>query len=144
LGTRQGGPGWGGWGARGRDQILGRNWSSKSFPPCYSQLPLLTDFYSPPPPLSKSALKLVCNVNIVYGNLKTENSQAYAQRSQRNCTFMNSASGQRETGRRDRSDRLRIGECNHVSFPPSLVNTAGKFCVFFFLFLPLFIELKGN
>ncbi len=54
--------------ARGR--ILGRNWdnSFKSFPPCHSQ--------SPPPPLSKkSSLKLVCNVNIVNGNLKSENSQ---------------------------------------------------------------------
>jgi hypothetical protein len=27
-----------------------------------------------PPPLSKSGLKLVCTVNIVYGKLKTENS----------------------------------------------------------------------
>ncbi len=32
---------------------------------------------SPPPPTStKSGFKLVCNVNIVYGNLKPENSQA--------------------------------------------------------------------
>jgi hypothetical protein len=37
--------------------------------------------------LSKSGLKLVCNVNIVYGN-----SQGYAQEPQGNCTFMNSAS----------------------------------------------------
>jgi len=37
-------------------------------------------------------LKLVCNVNIVYGNLKSENPQDYAQKPQRNCTFMNSAS----------------------------------------------------
>jgi hypothetical protein len=28
-----------------------------------------------------------------YGNLKSENSQDYAQKPQRNCTFMNSASG---------------------------------------------------
>jgi hypothetical protein len=34
-------------------------------------------FYSPPP-LRKSGLKLVCNVNNVYGNLKSENSQDYA------------------------------------------------------------------
>jgi hypothetical protein len=27
-----------------------------------------------------------------YGNLKSENSQDYAQKPQRNCTFMNSAS----------------------------------------------------
>ncbi len=44
--------------------------------------------YTPPlPPPS------VCNVNIVYGNLKSENSQDYAQKSQLNYTFMNSASG---------------------------------------------------
>ncbi len=51
-------------------------------------------FYSslPHPPLSKSSLKLVCNVNIVYGNLKSENSQDYSQKPQRNCTFMNLAS----------------------------------------------------
>ncbi len=50
----------------------------------------------PPPPLphSKSGLKLVCNVNIVYGNLQSEDSQNYAQKPQRNCTFMNSASGE--------------------------------------------------
>ncbi len=31
-------------------------------------------------------------VNIVSGNLKSENSQDYAQKPQQNCTFMNSAS----------------------------------------------------
>ncbi len=46
-----------------------------------------------PPPPSKSGLKLVCNVNIVYKNLKSENSQDYALKPQRNCTFMNLASG---------------------------------------------------
>jgi hypothetical protein len=51
-------------------------------------------FYSPlPPPQNKSGLKLVCNVNIVYGNLKSENSQYYAQKPQQNWTFMSSASG---------------------------------------------------
>ncbi len=34
----------------------------------------------------------VCNVNTVYGNLKSENSQDYAQKAQRNCMFMNLAS----------------------------------------------------
>ncbi len=62
----------------------------KSFPFCYSQWALLTDL--PPPPLEQSGLKLVWNVNIVYGNLKSENSQNYAQKPQRNCTFMNSVS----------------------------------------------------
>jgi hypothetical protein len=35
-----------------RSRILGRNWdkSLKSFHPCYSQSPLLTDFTAPPPP----------------------------------------------------------------------------------------------
>ncbi len=42
--------------------------------------------------MSKSGLKLVCNVNIVNGNLKSKNSQDYAQKPQQNCTFMNSAS----------------------------------------------------
>ncbi len=37
-------------------------------------------FYSPPAPLSKSGLKLVCNVNTVYGNLMSETSQDYAQK----------------------------------------------------------------
>jgi hypothetical protein len=62
----------------------------RSFTPCYSQSPLLS---IPPPPFSKSGLKLVCYVNIVYGNLKSENSQDYTQKPQRNCTFMNSTSG---------------------------------------------------
>jgi hypothetical protein len=44
--------------------------------------------------LNKSGLKLECNANIVYGNLKSENSQDYAQKPHQNCTFMNSASGE--------------------------------------------------
>jgi hypothetical protein len=36
-------------------------------------------FYSAHPTPSKSGLKLVCNENIVYRNLKSENSQDYAQ-----------------------------------------------------------------
>ncbi len=59
----------------------------------YSQSPLLTDINPPPPPhLSKSGLKPVCNVNIVCGNLKSENFQDFAQKPQRNCFFMNLAS----------------------------------------------------
>ncbi len=69
------------------------NLFGKSFPPCYSQSPLLTYLIPPPPPsLSKSGLKLVCNVNIVYGNLKSGKSQDYAQKPQLNCTSMNSTS----------------------------------------------------
>ncbi len=66
--------------------------SPKSFPPCYSQSPLRKVFPPPPPPSCKSGLKLVCNVNIVYRNLTSRNSQDYTQKPQRNCTFMNSAS----------------------------------------------------
>ncbi len=67
--------------------ILGCNWdkSLKSFPPCYSHL--LVRILLPP-----LGLKLACNVNIVYGNLKSENSQDHTHKPQRNCTFMNSAS----------------------------------------------------
>ncbi len=77
-----------------RGRILGRNRdrSLTSFPPCNSQSPLLTAPPPPPPRPSKSDWKLVCNANIVYGNLKSENSQGYAQKHQRNSTFMNSAS----------------------------------------------------
>ncbi len=38
-----------------------------------------TNGFTPPPPFSKIGLKLVCNVNIVYGNLKSENPQDYGQ-----------------------------------------------------------------
>jgi hypothetical protein len=41
---------------------------------------------------SQSGLKLDYNVNIVFGNLKSENSQDYAQKPQRNFTFTNSSS----------------------------------------------------
>ncbi len=55
----------------------------------HSHLYCTIEFY--PHPLSKSGLKLVCTVNIGYRNLKSENSQVYAQKPQRNCTFMKSA-----------------------------------------------------
>jgi hypothetical protein len=50
-----------------RGRILECNWdkSLKSFPPCYSQSPLLMDI-PPAPHTGKSGLKLVCNVNIIY------------------------------------------------------------------------------
>jgi hypothetical protein len=50
-------------------------------------------FYSPQP-YSKSGLKLVCNVNFVYGKLKFENFQDYAQKPHRNFSFINSTSVQ--------------------------------------------------
>ena len=80
--------------------------SLKSFPPCYSQSTLITD---PPPPLpSKNGLKLVCNVNIVYGKLKSDNSNDYTQKPQRNCTFMNSALGEKR-----RAKFQEIWKCNN-------------------------------
>ncbi len=69
------------WAQMNRGRILGRNWdkSLDSFLHCYSQSPLLTDFVPPhPPPLPPEQKKWVetgCNVNIVYGNLKPENSE---------------------------------------------------------------------
>jgi hypothetical protein len=52
--------------------------------------------FTPPPPPPRA--KVVCNsqqvcyFNIVYANLKSENSQDYAQKPQRNRTFMNPSS----------------------------------------------------
>ncbi len=79
-----------------RGRILERNSdkSLKSFPPYDSQSTLLTEFaLILPLPWAKIGLKLVCNENIAYGNLKSENSQDYDQQPRRNCTFMISASG---------------------------------------------------
>ncbi len=45
-----------------------------------------------PPTRAKCGLQLVLNVNNVYGDLKSKNSQDYVQKPQRNCTFMNSVS----------------------------------------------------
>ncbi len=47
---------------------------------CIFTVTSTNDFTPPPPPPSESALKQVCNVNIVYGNLKSENSHDYAQK----------------------------------------------------------------
>jgi hypothetical protein len=72
-----------------RGRTLGRNWD-KSFQSFSSLLFTVTStngFYSLPF-LSKSGLKLACNVNIAYGNFKI-NSQDYAQKPQQNCTYMN-------------------------------------------------------
>ncbi len=53
-----------------RGQFLGHNWdkSLKNFLLAIHSH-LYYGFTPPPPPPSKSGLKLVCNVNIVYGNL---------------------------------------------------------------------------
>ncbi len=52
---------------RGFLDVIGKSLKSSS---CYSQSPLRQILL--PLPLSISGLKLVCNVNIVYGNLKSE------------------------------------------------------------------------
>jgi hypothetical protein len=79
-----------------RGRILGGNWdkSLQSFPPCYSQSPLLTDL-TPPPPWAKVIWNWFVIVNIEYRNLKSGNSQDYARKPQQNCMSMNSASGVR-------------------------------------------------
>jgi hypothetical protein len=41
----------------------------------------------------KVVWKWFYNIHIVHGNLKSENSQDYAQKPQQNCTFRNLASG---------------------------------------------------
>jgi hypothetical protein len=53
---------------------------------------------------------MVFTVNIIYGNLKSENSQDYAQKPQRNCTFMNSASGYASKKVQDKTGRDRTGQ----------------------------------
>ncbi len=50
------------------------------FSHCYSQSPLQTNF-APPLSLEQKRLKLVFKINSVYRNLKSENSQDYAQKS---------------------------------------------------------------
>jgi hypothetical protein len=52
----------------------------------------IPDLTPPPPPPRKSCLKVVCNISIEYGNLKSDISQGYAKKPQQNCRFMNSAS----------------------------------------------------
>jgi hypothetical protein len=82
-------------------RILGKNLdkSLKSVPPCYSQSPLqlLWDFFF----FKLLATSYISTIYISYHlydlrhpsrNLKSENSQDYAQKPQRDCTFMNSAS----------------------------------------------------
>jgi hypothetical protein len=99
-------------------QILGRNAdkSLKSFPSCYTQSPNTASprdfyFFKFTQPLIVSTVQLLYTVKEIggkpdrkpyplpygirnpYRNLKSENSQDYAQKPHRNCPFMNSASG---------------------------------------------------
>jgi hypothetical protein len=65
-----------------RGRILKRSWdeSLKSLRVAFhSHLYSTNEFYSPIPPQTKSGLKLVGNVKIVYENLKSERSQDYAR-----------------------------------------------------------------
>jgi len=86
-----------------RGRILGQNLdkSLKSFPPCYSQVTsTYISIYSNSRNLYKFLHFSYCIETIPpshglkdpYRNLKSENSQDYAQKPQKNCTFMNSAS----------------------------------------------------
>jgi hypothetical protein len=100
-----------------RGRILGRN-LDKSFPPCYSQSPLqlcleisissyshnLLQFlqFSAKEKEGKPDRKpypLPSGLRNPIRNLKSENSQDYARKPYRNCTFMNSASGQNWFGK---------------------------------------------
>jgi hypothetical protein len=77
----------------------------KSFPPCYLQSPLQLCLEISFTPNSRNLLQITqfSTIQLLYTvkdkggnpnrNLKPENSQDCAQRPQRNCTFMNSASG---------------------------------------------------
>jgi hypothetical protein len=72
--------------------ILGSVWekSLKSFSSFLFTFTSTNGFY---PPTSKRGLKLVCIINIVYGHLKSANSQDYVQNLNEIVrTFMNSAS----------------------------------------------------
>ncbi len=99
-----------------RGRILERNWdkSLTSFPSCYSQSPLLTDFTSPTP-WSEMVR------NILYGNLKSENFQDYGQKLQRNCTFMNSASGFLIYTNHNKTSCFR----SHCAFPSQRTTKTG-------------------
>jgi hypothetical protein len=57
-----------------RGKILGHNWDNKSSEFSSLRFTIIsTDFT--PPPLEQSGLTLVCNINIVYRDLKSENSE---------------------------------------------------------------------
>ncbi len=65
----------------------------KSFPPCFSQSPILTNLH--PSPLEQKWFEIVCNVNIVYCIWKPQVWELCPETSTKlqNCMFMNSASG---------------------------------------------------
>jgi hypothetical protein len=76
-------------------EFLDLIWSkSKEFSSLLFTVTSTNGFYSPPP--HPAWAKVVWNwfviVNIVYGYLKSENFQGYAQKPQGNCLFMNLAS----------------------------------------------------
>jgi hypothetical protein len=73
-----------------------------------------------PPPLEQKGLKLVFNGNIVYKNLKSENSRRYAQKPQRNGKFMNSTSAQ--------GDKYSFPKASKLSFNGSVYEFAVIIC----------------
>ncbi len=92
---------------RGRILVRNPDKSLKSFPPCYSQSPqqlcLLFLFFKLTQPLPVSVKEKggkpdrkpyphSYGLRHPYRNLRSENSQDYAQKPQSDCTFMNSAS----------------------------------------------------
>jgi hypothetical protein len=56
--------------------------------------------------IEKNCVILVCNANVVYRNLKSEHSQDYARKPQRNCAFMNSTSGSHNSSFNPSSQRI--------------------------------------
>ncbi len=125
-----------------RGQILGQNLdkSLKSFPHCYSQvtftaLPSDLYFFKRTQPLTVSTVQLLYTVKekggkpdrkpypllyslrSPYRNLKSENSQDYAQKPQQNCMFMNTASVQESIAR-----KLLVGTGSTLPHPSACMG----------------------
>ncbi len=60
-----------------RGRIVGRNWDKSHKSSSLLFTVTSTNLFYPFHPLEQKWLKLVCNVNIVHGNLKSEKSQDY-------------------------------------------------------------------
>jgi hypothetical protein len=82
-------------------------------------------------PLTVSAVQLLYTVKekggkpdrkpyfLLYRNLKSENSQDYTQKPQRNCTFMNSESGEEAQDPRE----LELYDCHNLHPNDALYST---------------------
>jgi hypothetical protein len=80
---------------KNRGRILGRIWdkSFESFPPCYSQSPLLTNFTPPPhPPWAKVVWNWFV-MSTLYAEISSMRILKIMPRNFKNFTFMNSSSG---------------------------------------------------